>query len=66
MFTFIDVSYHVNILYRFFFRGGGAKLSWMTSKILLVRGKNFVVERSSLNHTLIQMVYKWHTLPFKP
>ena len=38
--------YHIAI----FFFGGGAKFSSM-SKILLVHGKNFVVESSSLNHT---------------
>ena len=33
-----------------FFFGGGAKFLWI-SKIWLVRGKYFVVEQSSLNHT---------------
>ena len=37
--------------------GGGVKFSWI-SKILLVRGKNFVVEQSSPNHTPL---YTWCT-----
>ena len=50
----IKSSYHIAGFFR------GAKFLWM-SKIWLFRGKNFVVGRSSLNHTPytcgVQMAY---------